>query len=146
MKPYSQDLRDRIIQALEAGTETQRAIAERFCVSGSFVEKLRQRWRGSGSSAPKPHAGGRQGVLKDHLELLRTEVAQQPDATLAELCDRIVAAQGPRVSPATICRALQRLRLPLKKSRFTPRSATRSVSRHSAPRSVRLSRRSTSTA
>jgi transposase len=40
MKPYSQDLRDRIIQSLEAATETQRAIAERFCVSGSFVEKL----------------------------------------------------------------------------------------------------------
>src|SRR5262252_9417447 len=131
MKPYSQDLRDRIIQALEAGTETQQAIAARFCVSGSFVEKLWQRWRQSGSSAAKPHAGGRQGTLKDHLERLRTEVAKQPDATLAELRDRIVAAQGPQVSRATICRALQRLRLPLKKSRFTPRSATRNASRRS---------------
>src|SRR5262245_5177657 len=36
MKPYSQDLRDRIIQALEVGTETQRGIAERCCVSRSF--------------------------------------------------------------------------------------------------------------
>ena len=146
MKSYSQDLRNRIITAPEAGTETQRAIAERFCVSGSFVEKLWQRGRRSGSSAPKPHAGGRQGTLKDHLELLRTEVAKQPDATLAELRDRIVAAQGPRVSPATICRALQRLRLPLKKSRSTPRSGTPSASRRSAPRSRRLSRPSTSTA
>jgi transposase len=146
MKPYSQDLRDRIITALEAGTETQRAIAERFCVSSSFVEKLWQRWRQSGSSAPKPHAGGRQGALKDHLELLRTEVAKQPDATLTELRDRIVAVQGPRVSAATLCRALQRLRLPLKKSRSTPRSGIPSASRHSAPHSGRLSRRSTSSA
>jgi len=146
MKPYSQDLRDRIITALEAGTETQHAIAERFCVSGSFVEKLWQRWRRSGSSAAKPHAGGRRGALTDHLERLRTEVAQQPDATLAELRDRVVAAQGPRVSPATICRALQRLRLPRKKSRSMPRSGTPSASRPSVPRSVRLSRRSTSTA
>jgi transposase len=115
MKPYSQDLRDRIITALAAGAETQRAIAERFCVSGSFVEKLWQRWRRSGSSAAKPHAGGRQGALKDHLELLQIEVAKQPDATLAAWRDRVVAAQGPRVSPATICRALQRLRLPRKK-------------------------------
>jgi transposase len=143
MKPYSQDLRDRIIQALEAGTETQRAIAKRFCVSGSFVEKLWQRWRRSGSSAAKPHAGGRQGALKAHLECLRTEVAKQPDATLAELRDRVAAAQGPRVSSATICRALQRLRLPLKKSRSTPRSGTRSASRRSASRSVRPSKRST---
>jgi transposase len=146
MKPYSQDLRDRIIQALEAGTETQRAIAERFCVSGSFVEKLWQRWRSRGSSAAKPHAGGRPCALHEHWEWLRTEVAQQPDATLAELRDRIAAAQGPRVSAATICRALQRLRLPLKKSRSTPRSVTRSASRPSAPRSGRPSKPSTSTA
>jgi len=146
MKPYSQDLRDRIIQALEAGTATQRAIAERFCVSGSFVEKLWQRWRNNGSSAAKPHAGGRQRHLKDHLELLRTEVAKQPDATLAELRDRVVAAQGPAVSTATLCRALQRLKLPLKKSRSTPRNGTRSASRRFAPRSGRRSRPSTSTA
>ena len=131
------------MQALEAGTATQRTIAERFCVSGSFVEKLWQRWRTSKSSAAKPHAGGRQSPLKDHLAILRNEVAQHPDATLVELRDRVVAAQGPRVSPATICRALQRLQLPLKKSRFTPRSGTRSVSGRSAPRSGRQSRPST---
>ena len=145
MKPYSQDLRDRLIQALEAGTETQRAIAERFCVSGSFVEKLWQRWRQSRSRAAKPHAGGRQSALKDHLALLQTEVAKQPDATLAALCDRLGAAQGPRVSPTTMCRAFQRLRLPRKKSRSTLRRGTRSASRLSAPPSGRPSRRSTST-
>jgi transposase len=131
MKPYSQDLRDRIIQALEAGTETQRAIAQRFCVSGSFVEKLWQRWRGSSSSAAKPHAGGRQYALKEHLALLRTEVAKQPDATLVELRDRLVAAQGPCVSPATICRALQRLRLPRKK--VAPGLGARDRARPDAP-------------
>ena len=84
MQPYSQDLRDRIITALEAGTATQRAIVERFCVSGSFVEKLWQRWRCSGSSAAKSHVGGgRQSALQDHLALLQTEVAKQPEATLA---------------------------------------------------------------
>src|SRR5262245_50380620 len=146
MKPYSQDLRDRIIQALEAGIETQSAIAERFCVSGSFVEKLWQRWRRSGSRAAKPHAGGRQSALKDHLETLRNEVAKQPDATLAELRDRLVAAHGPPVSTATICRALQGLKLPLKKSRSTPRSGTRSESGRSVPRSRRRCSHSMSTA
>ena len=137
MKPYSQDLRDRIIQALEAGTATQRAVAARFCVSGACVEKLWQRWRRSGSSAAQPHAGGRQRHLKDHLEVLRTEVAQHPDATLAAWRERIVAAHGPSVSTATICRALQRLPLPRNKSRSTPRSGRRSASRPSGPRSRR---------
>lgn len=144
MKPYSQDLRDRIMQALQAGDASQPAIAARFCVSLSFVEKLWQRFRRSGSSAAKPHAGGRRRALTDHTALLRREVEHQPDATLEELRERIVAAQGPQVSPATICRELQRLKLPVKKSRSTRPSVTRSASRRCAPPSARPSKTSTS--
>src|SRR5215468_5352486 len=122
MRPYAQDLRDRIIQALEAGSATPRAIATRFGVSGVFVEKLWQRWRRPGSRSPKPHAGGRQGALNDQRALLAYAVGQQPDATLAALRDRLVAAQGPRGSTATVCRALPRLKLPIKNRRSTPRS------------------------
>jgi hypothetical protein len=53
------------------------------------------------------------------------------------LRDRLVAAHGPLVSTATLCRALQRLKLPLKKSRSTPRSGTRSGSGRSVPHSRR---------
>lgn len=140
MKPYSQDLRDRIIRALEAGDASQRAIAERFCVSLSWVEKLWRRVRRSGSGAAKPHAGGKPRALKDHSEARRREVAKQPDATLEELRDRVRAAHGPSVSPATICRELQRLKLPVKKNRFTRRSALPSASGPCGPRSARPSR------
>ena len=143
MKPYSQDLRDRIIHTLEAGQETQPKVAERFRVSPSFVAKLWHRWRRNGSGAAKPHAGGTSRRLTNHTETLRNEVAQQPDATLEELRDRVVAAQGPRVSPATICRELQRLHLPRKKSRSTPRSGRRNASRPCVSPSARPSRRST---
>ena len=104
MKPYSQDLRDRIIHALQAGDTAQPAIATRFCVSLSFVEKLWRRFRRSGSSAFHPHAGGRRRALKNHTALLRSEVEKQPDATLAELRERLAAGRGPQVSSATICR------------------------------------------
>src|SRR5215510_11036919 len=87
MKPYSQDLRDCIIHALEAGDASQPAIATRFWVSLSFVEKLWQRFRRSGSSAAKPHAGEKPRALKEHTALRRHEVAQQPDATLEFLSD-----------------------------------------------------------
>jgi transposase len=137
MKPYSQDLRERIIDAIETKEETQNEVAQRFSVSLSFVEKLLHRWRKSGSYAAHPHAGGQRRQLTDHSETLRREVEQQPDATLSELRDRVVAANGPRVSPATICRELQRLQLPLKKSRSTRRSVRHPVSRSCAPNSVR---------
>jgi transposase len=105
MKPYSQDLRDRIMHALQAGNASPPAIAARFCVRLSFVEKLWQRFRRSGSSAATPHAGGRRRALTDHTALLRREGEPQPDATLEERRERSAAAQGPQGSPATICRA-----------------------------------------
>ena len=59
MRAYSQDLRERIIAALEANEQSQPEIAERFGVSVSTVEKLWKRWRSTGQCAALPHAGGR---------------------------------------------------------------------------------------
>jgi transposase len=105
MKPYSSELRDRIIRALESGEETPGTIAERFWVSLSFVEKLWQRFRRTGSSAATPHAGGKRRDLKDPTALRRREVEQHPDATLEAWRERLAAAPGPRVRSATSCRA-----------------------------------------
>jgi transposase len=51
MKPYSQDLREKIIRAVEAGEETRAEIAEQYGVILSFVEKLWRRWRGRAAAA-----------------------------------------------------------------------------------------------
>ncbi len=56
MRAYSQDLRERVIQALESRDGSQAEIAERFGVSIAFVERLWQRWRTTGSCAALPHA------------------------------------------------------------------------------------------
>lgn len=118
MKPYSRDLRQKIVRALQAN-DTQEEVADRFCVSLSFVEKLWRRWRTTGSWAALPHAGGRRRSLAKHTELITKEVAKQPDITLAELCERVIAAGAPQVSLALMCLELQRLDLPRKKSRST---------------------------
>lgn len=128
MRPYSQDLREKIIRALEAG-ETQEEVADRFTVSLSFVEKLWRRWRTTGSCAALAHAGGRQRALREHEAAIRKEVAGQPDVTLAELCERLAGAGAPAVSLATMCAELARLDLPRKKSRSTTPSATARGSR-----------------
>ncbi len=52
--------------------------------------------------------------------MIRALVTEQSDLTLAELCERVSKATGKRaVTTATMCVELQRLQLPLKKSRFT---------------------------
>ena len=117
MRPISNDLRLRIIEAIQENEETQPEIAIRFSVSLSFVEKLWHRFRTSGSYEPQPHAGGRERLLKDDEPLIRSEVAARPDLTLAELCETVALKTGKaEVSVMTMSAELRRLRLPRKKS------------------------------
>ncbi len=123
MKAYSDDLRLRIIRMIQANELSQAEIAGHFSVSLPFVEKLWHRFRTTGKYQAKPFAGGVKRFLKDDENLLRELVKEQSDLTLAELCERVSKATGkPLVTTATMCVELQRLKLPLKKSRFTPQS------------------------
>jgi transposase len=63
MTAYSIDLRHKILQACERRLGSQRALADLFGVSLSFVEKLLRRHRTTGDIAPKPHAGGQRPSL-----------------------------------------------------------------------------------
>jgi len=124
MKPYSQDLRDRVIAAIQADQSSQAEIAQTFGVCRSTLEKWWARWRHSGSCAPRPHKGGRPRALAGSEQALHAEVQNQPDVTLAELCDRIAATRGVAASDSAMSRELRRLRLPRKKSRSTTANAT----------------------
>ncbi len=123
MKPYSNDLRLRIIETIQENELTQPEIARQFLVSLPFVEKLWHRFRTTGTYQAKPFAGGVKRFLRGDEEVVREIVRTEPDLTLADLCERVSQQTGKRaVTTATMCVELQRLRLPLKKSRFTLRS------------------------
>ena len=98
MKPYSHDLRERVIAALEAGLESQFDIAETFAVSLSTVEKWWRCRRETGRCAALPYAGGRPRTLHGREAFLRAEVKKQPDVTLEDLCARLAEAEGVRAS------------------------------------------------
>jgi transposase len=116
MKPISNDLRRRIIEAIQENEESQPEIAERFSVALSTVEKLWHRFRVTGSYEPLPHSGGRARLLETAEELIRAEVAAQSDITLAELTAKVAARQSqPEVSLMTMSGELRRLGLPRKK-------------------------------
>ncbi len=115
MKPYSQDLRKRVLAKAQAGKQTQVAIAKTFAVSLSTVEKWWRRKRETGKTTPLPPAHGPTRALQDCVAVIRAEVKQQPDLTLRELCTRVASRTAVEVSPSTMCRELQRLHLPRKK-------------------------------
>jgi transposase len=112
MKPYSLDLRQRVAAAVDAHQGSLRQIAGRFQVSLSFVARLLRHRRDTGTLAPKPHGGGHPAALdatgEEHLRQLLRE---QPDATLAELRQRL----GHPGSLGVIWRTLRRLRITRKK-------------------------------
>ena len=107
MKAYSQDLRERVARACDEGRGTRRQIADLFGVSTAWIRRLLQRRRQTGSFAAKPHAGGpAPKMTPDRRERLLVLVSEQPDATLAELRDRL----GAPVHLTTVFRARNRLR------------------------------------
>src|SRR5215218_7497454 len=121
MRAYSQDLRERVVRACDEGRGTRQHIADRFGVSTAWVRRLLQRRRQTGSFAARPHAGGPPPKLTpDRCDRLVVLVTEQPDATLAELRDRL----GAPVHLSTVARALARLGLPVKKKSGRPPSRT----------------------
>jgi transposase len=133
MRPYSMDLRERVVAALDEHEGSQRQIARRFRVSLSFVARLLRRRRQTGGLDPRPHGGGHPPALQEgDLQRLRELVRQQPDATLEELRQRL----GASCSLKAIWRALKTLDLP-PASRANPRSRRSAApSSRRSPRSI----------
>ena len=116
---YSIDFRERVVAAhAESGSSAE--TAQTFELSESCVRRWTQRLRETGNLAPSSSARtDDQRAYDDKDELaIRELIRQQPDATLAE----VAAAIGKPACVGTVCRTLQRLKLPRKKSRRTPPS------------------------
>lgn len=130
MVSYSLDLRKRIVDAVERGVGTKRAIATLFGVHESFIYKLLCQKRERGDIAPLPHGGGASAKLTEPALMILTDlVAETPDATLAELGEQMKKKARVEVSQSTICRGLQALGLTRKKRPNAP------------PKRIRLSAR-----
>ena len=137
MKAYSIDLRERIVVAVENDELSQAEAAEQFAVSVSFIEKLLHRWRTTQDLSPRQGRPGPKRVLASYGDWLRALVREHPDLTLEEIAERAWQAHQVRVNHSMVGRELQLLKLPLKKSRFMPASATRRASKRSARHSAR---------
>ena len=113
--PLSQDLRQRIMRAVEAGSSIRQA-AKRFAVSASAAIKLMQRVRQTGSTEPAKIGGYRRPLLERHADGLRDIVAGKAGITLCEI-QAALAARGIEVKAlSTIADMLHRLGLSHKKS------------------------------
>jgi transposase len=119
MKPYSKDLRLRVLAAVDAGTPREE-VAETFSVSMPTIKGWLKRRRETGDVEPEPIPGRPsekgamlKGWLPEHLQA-------NDDLTLEEHREAFEEHFGERVSTSTIGRAISALPdggWPIKKSR-----------------------------
>jgi transposase len=115
MKQYSVDLRERLLEAIDAGL-SQAEASRLFGVGTSTITRWRQRRASTGELAPKPRPGRPPRIGVADAAALQTQVATAPDATLAEHCARWAREHEVLVSVATMSRAIRRLGITVKKS------------------------------
>jgi transposase len=112
-KPYSDDLRERVIAAIEAG-HTREEVAELFNMALSTVGGFIKLKRETGSVSPDKFGGYKTFSLEPHTDLVKELVAEQPDSTLAELRARLEKRKV-KVSQSGIFRFLHHIKLTFKK-------------------------------
>jgi transposase len=112
-KPYSEDLRRRVVGTIEGGATIPEA-AEQCGVSISSVVRFLKLHRETGSVGSAKFGGHKDFALAAHEDLVRQLVAGQPDITLAELGDRLTKRKI-TVGKSSISRFLHHLKLPFKK-------------------------------
>jgi len=113
-RAYSQDLRDRVIEARESGTSARKAAA-RFEVAVSTAIKWLGRLRDSGERSARPQGRRSGSKLDPHRDFLLAAVEAEPDSTIAELQRRPVEERGVYASTGTIWAFLDRHDLTFKK-------------------------------
>jgi transposase len=119
-KPYSDDLRERVVAAIDAG-QTRVKVAELYNMALSTVGGFIKRKRETGSVSPDKFGGYKTFLLEPHMVLVKELVAEQPDSTLAELRSRL-AKEKVKVSQSAISRFLHHINLTFKKKAYTRRN------------------------
>lgn len=131
--PLGNDLRERIVSAVQEGAST-REVADIYEVAPSTVVKVHQCWRVTGAVGARPMGGDRRSQnLEAHGDVIMEIVRAQPDLTLDEICEKL-AARGIRASRSALWRFFDRHELSFKKKRRTPAN-------RNAPTSLRRARR-----
>jgi transposase len=125
MKAYSEDLRKKIVDAIERGMPKAEA-ARTFGVGISTVKRYATKARRGESLEPGKAPGKRPKMDERVGKLLEEDLKERPFATLRERCEYVEAVSGVSVSRSTMCRAIARVGSTRKKGGESPPSATNS--------------------
>jgi len=115
MRPLSEDLRRRIIEARQLGAGSVE-VSERFRVSRRTVARLFGQYEHSGDLSPKQIGGYRRSRLADHAKVLGRWIDKKADVTLVQLQERCREELGVKVGVNALWHQLRRMGLSSKKN------------------------------
>jgi transposase len=125
MNGYSEDLRRRVVSAVEGGMSKSQA-ARTFSVSLSSVKRYVNKAQRGESLTPKKSPGSAPKLDEKARKLLEDDLQERPFASLRDRCEYIELITGLSVSRSTMCRAIARIGTTRKKGDESPRSVTSS--------------------
>jgi transposase len=126
MKAYSEDLRRKVVEAVEHGRMGQSEAARSFGVSLSSVKRYVGKARRGGSLSPRKHPGPRPKLDRRAERLLEADVEERPAVSLKERGRFLERMAGVKVSESTLSRLLRRMGFSPKGGRWARANATSS--------------------
>jgi transposase len=121
----SDDLRKRVVDAVVEGGMSRNAAAKRFGVSIASAIRWVWRFHSTGEVSPAPTGGDqRSDRIEAHRDYLLGLIRRQPDITLLEIQERLIANCGERFSSSVIWRFFDRHEITFKKRPRTPRNSS----------------------
>jgi transposase len=87
-KPYSMDLRERVVAAIEGGMSTRQAAA-RFAIGIATAGTWARLKRATGDVRPAKQGKPKGSVLDAHADFIFGALAEAPDTTLEEMVERL---------------------------------------------------------
>lgn len=121
-RPYSQDLRERVVDA--AGATSRRQAAKRFGVGAATAIRWMTALATTGTVAARPQGRARRSKLDPHEAFLRALIVERDDITLEEMRARLKDERDLTVGLGTLWSFLDARGLTYKKRQPTPRSRT----------------------
>jgi transposase len=121
----SDDLRKRVVDAVVVGGLSRNAAAKRFGVSIASAIRWVWRFHATGEISPAPTGGDRRSDrIEAHRDYLLGLIRRQPDITLLEIQERLIANCGERFSSSVIWRFFDRHEMTFKKKPRMPRNGS----------------------
>jgi transposase len=106
-RPYSMDLRERVMAAIDGGMSTRQAAA-RFSIGIATAGAWARLRRAKGSVCPAKQGKPKGSVLDAHADFIFDLIKRTPDITLDELVERLLAERGVTVVRTAVWKFLDR--------------------------------------